>query len=147
MMKNYMADVAKMIGVKLGEEFDIEPGCTDPYEFTEYYCTFSYKLTKNGLLNCCDEEDNKVLSMLLTGEAKVIKKPWKPKERDIYYYINTDGTISHKIFCSKSEVDLANVLLGNFFKTAGDAEVNSKKWLERIKQEPDISWRVDNETR
>lgn len=74
MRMNYMSKIAEMLGIELNEEFDIEPQYINPYEFAENYCHSSYNLGEIGLFNSCGEEDSKVLSMLLTGEVRVVKK-------------------------------------------------------------------------
>lgn len=77
MAKNYMADIAKMLGVELGEEFKITED------------TYVYRLTEDGLKykneydNWC--YDNTGFLNLLDGTIEIIKLPWKPKKGDKYY--------------------------------------------------------------
>lgn len=77
MAKNYMADVAQMLGVELEEEFMI----------TEDDCV--YKLTEDGLRFKANEYkwyyDNVVFLNLLRGTVEIIKLPWQPKKGDKYY--------------------------------------------------------------
>lgn len=44
-------------------------------------------------------------------------------------------------FYSDGDYDLMRLRLGNYFKTAKEAEANKARWLEYIKQEPDLSWK------
>lgn len=78
MAKNYMADVAKMLGVELDEEFKIG-GIERKYKFTEngVYCH-----VENGWWQC----SNVMLPKILLGEFEIIKLPWQPKKGDEYYY-------------------------------------------------------------
>lgn len=78
MAKNYMADVAKMLGVELEEEFKID-GIELKYRFTEngVYCHVD-----NGWWQC----SNVMLPKILLGEFEIIKLPWQPKKGDEYYY-------------------------------------------------------------
>lgn len=75
MAKNYMADVARMLGVELGEEFKIS--CVNG----------TYKFTTDGLKFKVSEEwiVASFMSDLLTGKHKIIKLPWQPKVGDVYY--------------------------------------------------------------
>ena len=78
MAKNYMADVAKMLGVEIEEEFKID-GIELKYRFTEngVYCHVD-----NGWWQC----SNVMLPKILLGEFEIIKLPWQPKKGDEYYY-------------------------------------------------------------
>ena len=102
MIKNYMADVAKMLGVELGEEFDVEYCNWNPYRFTE-----------DGLLDCKSNPNSGVLEVLLIGKAKIIKKPWKPKSGERYYLLSANGEVFDAIFYGDS-FDVAKLRFGNF---------------------------------
>lgn len=79
MAKNYMQDVARMLGVELGEEFkikDFEP---------------VYKLTDYGLCVKVDSVEWHEMSgdsfiQLIKGDYEIIKLPWQPKYGKEYYY-------------------------------------------------------------
>ena len=75
MAKNYMADVAKMLGVELEEEFKIDSSYT------------IYKFYKNGLCFQCGgawlRADN-ILIDLIKGDSKIVKLPWQPKKGEVY---------------------------------------------------------------
>lgn len=131
MSKNYMEEISKMFGVELGEEFDVEYCNLNPYRFTE-----------DGLLDCKSNPNSGVLEVLLIGKAKIIKKPWKPKEGEEYYYI-VYGVVYSTIFHNTTEDNLMRLRMGNFFRTREEAESNKERWLEYIKREPDFSWRLD----
>ena len=63
---NYMSEIAKMLGVEIGEEFKLKP-----YDKNEV--TFSYYLFKrDGLYNPYDK-DNYLLAELLLGKYEIIK--------------------------------------------------------------------------
>ncbi len=63
---NYMKEVAKLLGVEIGEEFKLRP-----YDKNEV--TFSYYLFKrDGLYNPYDK-DNYLLAELLLGKYEIIK--------------------------------------------------------------------------
>ena len=78
MAKNYMADVAKLLGIELEEEFMVTG---DDY---------IYKLTKDVLEYKADDGNwyyaNDVFLNLLDGTIEIVKLPWQPKKGDAYYY-------------------------------------------------------------
>ena len=76
MIKNYMNDVAKLLGIELNEEFKIE--------------TFlnPYKLTEQGLFFKNNKEweyADATLSDLLAGKIEIVKSQWKPRINEVYY--------------------------------------------------------------
>lgn len=83
MAKNLIPEIAKMLGVELGEEFKIKG-----------YDGLLYKLTNNGLeLTTVDGQktkwfDHGALNSLLKGKMEIIKLPWKPKMYETYYYFD-----------------------------------------------------------
>lgn len=86
MAKNLIPEIAKMLGVELGEEFKIKG-----------YDGLTYKLTDNGLeLTTVDGQktkwfDHGALNSLLKGKMEIIKLPWKPKKYDVYYTFSFGG--------------------------------------------------------
>lgn len=80
MAKNLIPEIAKMLGVELGEEFKVKG--------REYIFHF----VDNGLI--AYRTDGSVLPYenclahflwLINGEEEIIKLPWKPKKGDVYY--------------------------------------------------------------
>lgn len=77
MAKNYMADVAKMLGVELGEEFKIDGS------------NLIYKFLENGLYFRSIEgwlPAKYQFLDLIKGELEIVRLPWQPKKGDEYYY-------------------------------------------------------------
>ena len=112
-MANYMAEVAKLLGVEFGEEFECEGS------------SCIYKITENGLLcNGCYGADS--LMMILNGERIITYRPWKPSMYNTYYY--TDG---YHVYNEEWMGYLYNYdcyKLGNCYKTQKEAEANRDKW-------------------
>lgn len=77
MAKNYMQDVANILGVELGEEFKLD-GRKTKYKFTE---NGLYFYAPDGWWQC----SNVMLPKILKGELEIVKLPWKPKVGDVYY--------------------------------------------------------------
>lgn len=75
MAKNYMQDVARMLGVELEEEFKIDSSDT------------IYKFYKNGLCFQCGGawlRADSNLTDLIKGASKIVKLPWRPKRGEVY---------------------------------------------------------------
>ena len=124
-MANYMADVAKMLGVKIGEEFEI---CSNGE------CTV--KLTEDGLEivtmlgKLIDHANEVCLTRLITGKYNIKRKPWKPKYGDYYWAVSADpidGICYLKWEDSPS--DYSNYKLGNCYKTMSEAKENKSRWI------------------
>lgn len=80
MSKNLIPEIAKMLGVELGEEFKIDK-----------YDGLTFKFAENMLMSRSDLKGAEwgityvILSELLGGDAEIVKIPWKPKKGDGYY--------------------------------------------------------------
>ena len=80
-----MADIAKMLGVELGEEFMIEDADgnlidTNVYNLTEIGCFYS--TNRNDI--SAGNGNGRFLG-ILQGSFKIRKLPWQPKVGDVYY--------------------------------------------------------------
>ena len=80
-MANLMPRIAQMLGVEIGEEFEIKG-----------YKGLIYKFVDDELIVCDDKTTeteyttaNMTLVSLLKGEREIVKLPWKPKEGEYYY--------------------------------------------------------------
>ena len=84
MAKNLIPEIAKMLGVELGEEFKIKG-------YEEWF----YKFDNDRVLMFKHNDDVKMpvapvsvyvaFLALLRGECEIIKLPWKPMQGDVYY--------------------------------------------------------------
>lgn len=134
MGKNYMPEVAKVLGVEIGEEFDVI------YETGQKSDWGPYKITRDGLV---DESGNwtlhgTALFNLLTGEYTLQKRPWRPKDKEQYWYVNTDGKVDPTTLYVTNSYDLALLNMGNRFPTKEAAEAAVPEMLakfEKIKKE------------
>ena len=113
MTKNYMADIARMLGVELEEEFKIDSSDT------------IYKFYKNGLCFQCGgawlRADN-ILIDLIKGDSKIVKLPWQPKGGDEYYYPACNFKDVFSTNWTYSVVDFAYKEAGLIFKTYEECE-------------------------
>ena len=81
MAKNLIPEICKMLGVELGEEFEIKG-----------YKGLVYKFVDDELIvNSTDDKGcsgltaNMTLVSLLKGKREIVKLPWKPKEGATVY--------------------------------------------------------------
>lgn len=76
MAKNYMQDVARMLGVELGEEFKLD-GTERKYKFTE---NGLYFYAPDGWWQC----PSVLLPRILRGNVEIVKLPWQPRKGEVY---------------------------------------------------------------
>lgn len=87
MTKNYMADVAELLGVEPNEEFEV----VIPDETEHQPVRYQFNSNQFG---CWETEGGNsgfhvhwnLLLMILCGQAYIKKLPWQPKKGDEYYY-------------------------------------------------------------
>lgn len=103
-MANYMAEVAKMLGVELEEEFEIPE-----------YSSYKFKITTSGIQVCIDHlwkanmpTASCALEKLLEGIYIIKRKPWKPKDRDAYFYVDKNGDV-YTNTCLKKMILFRNI--------------------------------------
>lgn len=121
-MANYMADVAKLLGVEIGEEFKV---CRNGEA--------TVKLTENGLKiltvlgPLIDNANDVCLSKILTGEYIINRGPWKPKRDEFYWNVRLEDNI-YLTKWMDDVIDYNNYKLGNCYRTKKEAEENRDKW-------------------
>lgn len=130
MEKNYMPEVAKMLGVKIGEPFDaiVENGITSPCG--PFYFDENWKIRDNN--------DGIVpywfLEKILIGEYTIQKRPWRPKEGDAFSYVLTNGEIQKYVF----EIDNIHTLMlfsfGNSYPSEEAAEAAVPEMMKKFEE-------------
>lgn len=125
-MDNKMMKVAKLLGVELEEEFEImgaPVGCV-------------YKLSEKGVALYHKEENwwemlPHMLTLLLTGECKIVKLPWKPECGEQYYVPYVDSTAMFTTWVWRDdELDLDRLRRKLVFSTPDEAAALAKKMLK-----------------
>lgn len=81
MAKNLIPEIAKMLGVELGEEFKIKDEDALTYRFTDD----GLKVTYDGGIEISNISTNSAFVALVEGQDEVVKLSWKPKKGDGYY--------------------------------------------------------------
>ena len=122
---NHMKEAAKMLGVELGEEFEIEGVYGNPF-----------RLTECGMYDCCDRVMSLVLHNLITGNYEVVKKPWIPKDGEKVWAIYSDPEpiIGETHFVSQSYNDLSRFALGCLCRTREEAEAHADEIQEQMRR-------------
>lgn len=80
-MANYMAGVAKLLGVEVGEVFEVYIGGE-----CQGRCRFTKDRVEVSDNHCWYRTKVETLEWLLNGTATIVKLPWKPARHDSYYY-------------------------------------------------------------
>lgn len=126
-----MADIAKMLGVELEEEFHLK----DSNVF--------YKLANKGLYYKFNTtwypSANDLFVKLIMDEKEIIKLPWEPKGGDEYYYPACNFKDVFSTTWTYSVVDFCYKEAGFIFKTYEECEAAlpklRKKYLGGIYNE------------
>lgn len=119
-MANHMAEVAKLLGVDIGEEFECNDGTR---------CVFTSHgsfIVNHRVSN--QDASNHILGDLLTGVLQIIHKPWRPKLNEYFWFVLQDGNIDicyHK----NTWFDIMLYKLGNCYRTSEEAKENRDKWI------------------
>lgn len=136
-MVNYMAEVAKMFGLELGEVFKVTD---DTYGAYQLY----HRFTESNGIEISDDgvtwEKAKaiVLKCLLMGDARIIKLPWKPHIGEKFYIpcIHTEPEYMYNIYYwNNDDYDKEYYRMGIVCKTPEEATALTEKMLEAINEQ------------
>ena len=122
-MKNYMEEVAHMLGVELGEDFKIDFGYTRTGIAMFDEKGLHIKSTNLIMFG----EKSEILQWLLNGYCTVERIPWKPKFEERYYSIGVDGSVEDGTWLNDF-LDYSLYKLGNCYRTPEAARANRSKW-------------------
>ena len=81
MGKNLIPEIAKMLGVEVGEEFKVKGDDELTYIFTDD----GLKVTFAGGIEIAQTSINSDFVTLVMGKDEIVKLPWKPKKGEDYY--------------------------------------------------------------
>ena len=131
MAKNCMADVAKLLGVELGEEFIIEN--KDRKETVVLSADGFHVIQPNDVLG---PDHGKLLSKVLQGLYEVKKKPWMPKYKEYYYSPSITQRRVMELLWLDDTRDYALKALGMVYKTKKEALEHFAEDYERLTGKP-----------
>lgn len=127
-MANYMADVAKLLGVELGEEFEIEYPSPCSVKTIAVFYEAGFKIVKTDAVILQPYWKDAELHGLLNGTLSIKHKPWKPKHNDLFWFVDQDGNVTTS-YRKNSWYDTMLYKLGNCYRTREEAKENCSKWI------------------
>lgn len=128
MSKNYMPEIAQMLGVEIGEEFDVldSEGCVKgigPYMFTN----------EDIINGDGGRAHDWLLLYLLYGKNTIRKRPWEPKVGELFWTINGKGDAEQYHFTNDVR-DLALLNMGNCFPSKEAAKAAVPEMLAKFEE-------------
>ena len=134
-MTSHMKEVAKLLGVELGEVFFIKEYPSD----SKIYLKF----TENGLEQSLDKDSwtkatGRVWERIITGALKINKLPWKPREGEKYYVprIAVQPEDRHfYYYWTYDDINIKHYHMELVCKTPEEAIALTEKMLEAINEQ------------
>ena len=120
-MSNKMAEAAKLLGIDIGEKFEICGNKYNPYVITNKNikdargCTVDYKMVE-----------------LLRSPNKLIQIPYRPSHGEIVYFIGYNGQVLEDIYDESRLFHRLMATEGYFFKTKTKAKANKETILKKL---------------
>lgn len=124
-MANLIPEICKMLGLEIGEEFQIK-GDNATYKFA----SDGLRLIHDNGSKHFDTTANMVLVDLLSGYAEIVKLSWKPKQDEKYwtFYINDEDALDADWSVWHEDVDdFARLKAGWVYRTEEEAKVELSK--------------------
>ncbi len=122
MAKNLIPEIAKMLGVELGEEFKIKGEDKLTYRFD----SDGLKLTYDGGIELYRIPTNAAFAALVEGQDEIVKLPWKPKKDETFYTFGIHATENKWVVVSVKWWDnvknLALYKIGWIYRSQAEAE-------------------------
>ena len=138
-MANHIAEVAQMLGVKIGETFKLTDDTHGDYHrYYQFTDKKGFETSVDGLK--WETAAAVVLRGILMGDIRIVKLPWKPKIEEKYYVPNIFDLDSYSYnFWFDDEHDEKFYKRGLVFKTKEEAIGMSKKMLAITKERMKIN--------
>lgn len=122
MSKNLIPEIARMLGVELGEEFKVKGDDELTYRFT----SDGLKLTYNNNMEISGSAASAALIALLNGKDEIAKLPWKPNLNERYWtFMSTlEGRKLYVLnyMWDNSVIDVAFHKVGWVYRTCEEAQ-------------------------
>lgn len=134
MRKNYMAEVAKLLGVELGESFKTTSSTQGNYH--RYY-QFTDKKGFETSVDGVEWEMAAAVTLrdILMGETEVVKLPWKPRKGEMYYFPDMGTSSLGSCLCwLGTETDKNLYDRGFVFQTIEEAIATAKRILAIVQE-------------
>ncbi len=127
MNRNYMSEVAKVLGVQLYERFIIKNK-----DFQETVLLGANGFYVVGSNNALGEEDCELFSKVLQGNYEIIKLPWEPKYNELYYCPSVFNKEVSSSYWYRDTCDYALKALGMVYRTKEEAEKNFAEDFKKL---------------
>lgn len=138
MKKNYIAGVAKLLGVEEGEVFQVNDDGTLEKCFFKFTDGFLY-ISDNGKDNSWCVANDSILIRLLYGYLSICKPLWKPTLGEKYYTPTIDCKdlpfLYTSVFWADDRIDKEFYKRGLVFKTKEEAVAMAETLLAVVKEE------------
>lgn len=128
---NHMKEVAQMLGVEFGEEFEIEGR------------EGNFRISNDGIevfdeinvdkYGWCTVSGNVYVDLLVRGFG-IIKKPWIPKDGENVWAVYPDGSVGETYFEVRFYGDLSRFALGCLYRTREEAEAHAPEIQEQMRR-------------
>ena len=138
MKKNYIAGVAKLLGVEEGEVFQVNDDGTLEKCFFKFTDGFLY-ISDNGKDDSWCVANDSILIRLLYGYLSIRKPLWKPTLGEKYYTPTIDCKdlpfLYTSVFWADDRIDKEFYKRGLVFKTKEEAVAMAETLLAVVKEE------------
>lgn len=122
MSKNLIPEIAKLLGVELGEEFKVKGEDETTYIFTDD----GLKLIYDGGIGMVETSSDAAFAALVNGKDEIVKLPWKPKKGEKYwgfwYSSVNDAWLVLLYTWANNPADFALYKAGWVYRTRAEAE-------------------------
>lgn len=124
MAKNLIPEIARMLGIELGEEFKVK----GEDELTYRFDSDGLKLTHDSGIELAQISANVAFVDLVNGKDEIVKLPWQPKSGEKYWG-----------FWYSSLNDAWLVLLYTWANNPGDFAFYKAGWIYRTREEAEAA--------
>lgn len=127
---NLIPTIREALGLEENEEFKIK----DRKGLTVYNkCRFTHKGMQVNITGFWENSKNEIVGMLVKGQCEVVKLPFKPKEGELYYYVNLNiGEVMGNYYYSDMNHHVLIVNSGNCYRTKEEAEKHVDEWMSKV---------------
>ncbi len=138
MRKNLIPEIAKMLGVQLGEKFKVKDEDEQTYVFTDD----GLKVTFGDDIELSHISINSAFVALVKGQDEIVKLPWKPKKDETFYTFGIHATEDKWVVVSckwwGNVKNLALYKLGWIYRSQAEAEAA----LPAVAKEMEVSYEL-----
>lgn len=137
MAKNLIPEIAKLLGVEVGEEFKVKGDDELTYIFTD---DDGLKITFAGDIEISQISINSAFVALVMGKDEIVKLPWKPKKGDAYYTFEVFRSkwVVRSLWWTGAPCNYALLDKGWVFRTKEEAEAG----LSKVAKEMGVDYEI-----